>query len=407
MLRGNLVIVQSGGPTAVTNSSLCGIVQEALRHAEIEDIYGAVNGVLGILYENLIDLRREEPETIQKLRVTPSAALGSCRRGLNSEDFDRILALFKAHNIRYSFFIGGNGTMGFADKLSKLADKADFELGVMGIPKTIDNDIVLTDHTPGYPSVARWWAVATRDAGLDNEAIYQPDTVKVLETMGRDAGWITASTALLKEKEDDPPHLIYLPERTFDEDKFLGDVEQVYKKLRRVVIAVCEGLKDETEEYFFATKGPLYTDSFGRGQVGGVADYLCKLIAIKLKLKARCDRPGTIQRVSTTCVSKVDAEEACIVGRIAVREVILGATGYMVALRRQPGAEYRSMTCLVKLEDVAGKTKYVPENFINEEGNFVTEEFIKYAKPLIGEPLPEYARVRKFPLKRLLPPYDE
>jgi len=402
VLKANVLIAQSGGPTAVINNSICGVIQELVVHKKIKEIYGAINGILGILNEELIDLRKEEPSTIQGLRKTPSSALGSCRYKLSAKDYERIMKVFKAHSIRYFFYTGGNDSMDTAHKINEIAKQSRYELKVIGIPKTIDNDLVKTDHCPGYGSVARFNAIATRDAGRDTDAIYTSDTVKIIETMGRNTGWITASTALAKEEENDAPHLIYLPERPFITEKFLDDVESVYKKLGRVVIAICEGLKDENGEYIVASKSKIDKDNFGHAQLGGVADYLCKLIAKELKIKARFDKPGTIQRTSMMCASETDIEEAYMVGRDAVKTAIEGKSGYMVTLVREKGKKYRCSTGSVRLEEVANKVKRVPEKFINKEGNFVTKEFMEYVKPLIGGPLPEYVRLRKKPVKKLL-----
>lgn len=227
----NLLVAQSGGPTAVINSSLCGITEEALRYEKIKGIYGAVNGILGVLREELVDLRQEDLSSIRNLRRTPSAALGSCRYKLSERDFSRLLEVFTAHDIGYFLYAGGNDSMDTAHKVAKLAAEEKYELRVMGVPKTVDNDLQVTDHCPGYGSVARFNAIATRDSSLDTEAIYTSDTIKIIETMGRDTGWITASTALAKETEDSGPHLIYLPERPFIAEKFLNDVKEVYDKL--------------------------------------------------------------------------------------------------------------------------------------------------------------------------------
>ncbi len=229
-LRGTLVVGQSGGPTAVINASLAGVVQEALRHDVIEGVYGMVHGIEGLLREALVDLRRETAETIEGLKHTPSAALGSCRHRLSAADYAQALQVLRAHGIRYFMYIGGNDSADTAHRLAALAAQENYELRVIGVPKTVDNDLVETDHCPGHPSVARWLAVAVRDAGLDSAAIGVVDTVKVIETMGRDTGWITAATALAREREGDPPHLIYLPERPLQRERFLADVERVYQE---------------------------------------------------------------------------------------------------------------------------------------------------------------------------------
>jgi 6-phosphofructokinase 1 len=397
-LKGNLIVGQSGGPTAVINSSLCGVIQEALRHDEIQNIYGMVHGILGVLNEDLIDLRRQDPRVIDGLKRTPAAALGSCRYKLSEEDYGKILEVFKRYNIRYFIYIGGNDSMDTAHKVGELAKKEGYELRCMGVPKTVDNDLAGTDHCPGYGSVARWNAIATRDAGRDTEAIGVVDNVKIIETMGRNTGWITASTALARDSEDSAPHLIYLPERVFDREKFLADVDRVYSKLGYCLITVCEGLKDETGEYLVASGRAVDVDKFGHKQLGGVAAYLCDLIATELKIKARFDKPGTIQRSSTLLASRTDLEEAYMVGAKAVELAVGGISDKMVSLVRESDHPYRCTTSTVDLDYVANAEKKVPDEFINEEGNFVTEEYYKYARPLIGDPLPEYIRFERIPV---------
>ncbi len=400
----SLLVAQSGGPTAVINSSLCGIFAEAMRQKRIDGIYGAINGILGALSEELVDLRQEDPRSIQNLRNTPSAALGSCRYKLRDADFNRLMEVFAAYDIGYFLYAGGNDSMDTAHKVALLAAEKKYDLKVIGVPKTVDNDLTVTDHCPGYGSVARFNAIAARDSSLDTDAIYTTDTVKIIETMGRDTGWITASTALAKQVENGGPHLIYLPERPFNADKFLEDVSSVHKKLERVVVCVCEGLRDENGEFLTASTGALDMDAFGHKQLGGVGDYLVNLVATKLKIKARYDKPGTIQRVSMSCASEVDLQEAYRVGEDAVSKVIEGESDKMVTLERSNG-EYACETGLVGLEEVALKTKNVPYAFINKDSNFVTENFIEYARPLIGGRLQEYARLKKKILRKRLLPY--
>lgn len=394
-LNGTCILTQSGGPTAVINSSICGAAQEAFSHSEITGVYGAVNGILGVIGEDFIDLSKESPRTIELLRQTPSSALGSCRHKLNADDFDRIFRVFEAHNVRYFLVNGGNDSMDTADRVGRMAEERGYEMRVMGIPKTIDNDLGFTDHCPGYGSVSRWLAIAVRDAGKDTEAIYTSDTIKVIETMGRNAGWITASTALARQYEDEAPHLVYLPEHPFDEEQFLRDVEKVYSRLGRAVITVCEGLRNKDGEYLSASGSKLDTDGFGHKQLGGVADMLCRIIASNLKLKARFDKPGTIQRVSIVCASAVDLEEAYQAGRAAVRHAVEGVTGKMVTLVRESDKPYRCTTGLADLREVANAEHKVPQKYINREGNWVTEEFLDYVRPLIGGPLPEYAHLER------------
>lgn len=394
-LRGNLIVGQSGGPTAVINSSLAGVVLEALEHEAIEDIFGMVHGVEGLLQEQLIDLGGQSAATIAGLRGTPSAALGSGRYKLTDADYERLLGKLAAYNIRYFIYIGGNDSADSAARLGRLAAERGYDLRVMSVPKTVDNDLVETDHCPGYGSVARWLAIAVRDAGLDTEAIGVVDTVKVVETMGRNTGWITAATALARDHDDAAPHLIYLPERPLVRDRFLADVERVYRRLGHAVIAVCEGLRDERGEYVSASGRAVDVDRFGHKQLGGVAGVLCALVTEGLGLKARWDKPGTIQRVSMVAASPIDLEEAYEVGRAAVRHAVGGQDGTMVTLVRVSSDPYRWTTGLAPLERVANAERSVPDEFIGADGNDVTEAFLTYARPLIGGPLPPYVRLER------------
>ena len=386
---------------------MSGVVAEAKRHSQIQGIYGAVNGILGVLNEELVDLRQEDPITIEKLRRTPSAALGSSRYKLNENDYARVMEVLKAHKISYLVFAGGNDSMDTAHQVAGLASERGYDLKVMGIPKTIDNDLLGTDHCPGYGSVARFNSIAVRDAGLDNDAIYTSDSVKIVETMGRDSGWVVASTALGKTGEDSAPHLIYLPERPFVRSKFLDDVKAVHDRLKRAVVCVCEGLKDEKGEFVKASAKQIDMDRFGHAQLGGVGDYLVNLISSNLGIKARCDRPGTIQRVSITCVSEIDLDEAYLVGQVAISKAVEGESDKMVALLRKSSDPYKCETGLVGLSEVALKTRKVPDESIDKNSNYVTDAFLTYARPLIGGPLPEYASLRRRMVEKLLPDHSQ
>ncbi len=397
-LKGNAVVGQSGGPTAVINSSLAGVIEEALERPEIRGVFGGVHGVLGMLREDFIDLGRQGREVLRGLHTTPSAALGSCRHKVSADDCQRLAEVFKRYDVRYFFYIGGNDSADTSNRVSKAAREAGHDLAVVAVPKTIDNDLALTDHSPGYGSVARWVATAVRDAGLDTEAIGVVDTVKVIEVMGRNAGWITAATALARDHEDAAPHLVYLPERPFDVDRFLADVKAVYDRLGHVVVTVCEGLRDRSGQYVTASSRAIDTDRFGHRQLGGVGDFLCNLVAAELKLKARYDKPGTIQRVSAALASPVDLAEAYEVGRHAVRCAVAGITDKMVIIVRKPGPRYEAELGLADLDAVANAEKLVPDEFIAESGNDVTQAFIDYASPLIGGPLPPYVRLERIPV---------
>ena len=272
--KGNCLIAQSGGPTAVINASVAGAAEEAARHSQITGVYAALNGIRGVLLEEIFDLSQEPAGNISGLHRTPSAGLGSCRYKLKDlqtsrADYERILEVFEAHNIRYFFYAGGNDSMDTADKTAALAAETGYELVAMGIPKTIDNDLACTDHCPGYGSVAKYVATTAMEAGKDTEALYTTDTCTVLEVMGRNAGWIAAATGLASRGPEDAPHLIYLPEAVFSVEKFVDDVKAVHQRLGRVFIVVGEGLKDKDGNYVTSQVGDFSKDSFGHFQLGG------------------------------------------------------------------------------------------------------------------------------------------
>jgi 6-phosphofructokinase 1 len=382
-----MVIGQSGGPTAVINSSVWGAVQEAMRHEAIECIYGMRHGIQGFLQEDMIDLRRETLATLQGLSRTPSAALGSCRYKLTDTDYERVLAVCKAHNIRYFFYIGGGDTMHNTHEIGRLAAAEGYELRVMGIPKTIDNDLALTDHCPGFGSAARFAAVMFSEVVRDTMALRYTEVVKIVETMGRNSGWLTGASALA---DSYAPDLIYLPERPFSRDKFLADVETVYGRQGYVVIAACEGLRTLDGRLVAANQAALNVDAFGHPELGGLGQYLVDLVMGELHLKARLDKPGTMQRAAGLCISPVDAQEAAMAGAQAVRHAVEGGSGYMVTLVRESNQPYRCTTGLASLEEVANVEKILPDEFINETGNGVTAAFKAYTRPLLGGSLPDY-----------------
>lgn len=405
-LRGKLIVAQSGGPTPVFNNSACGMIQEALRHEDVfDEMYGAVNGVMGILHEQLIDLRKETPATIAGLRKTPATALGTCRRKLNEQDMERILAVFKAHNIRYFFYNGGNDSMDTANKISQMAAAANYEMRVIGIPKTVDNDLVETDHCPGFGSAARFMALATRDVGRDTEAGALTTTaVTIMEAMGRDVGWLTASSAIGRRDERDAPHLIYLPETPFTIEKFLNDVQRVYDRLGFVVVAASEGIRDSAGKLLLTSSS---VDAFGHTQLGGVGEFLANVVADKLKIKTRSNIAGTIQRAMISAASPSDLEEAYLVGKMGVKYALEGQTGMMVSLIRQSDAPYACVTGLAPLSKVANAVKAIPADDITPDGNDVNEKFLRYVTPLVGElGVSDYVRLEKHPVEKLLAPYQ-
>ncbi len=413
-LIGNVLVAQSGGPTSVINSSLAGVINEALNHECIEEIYGGVNGILGILQEDLIDLAEESQQSIRALRHTPGAALGTCRYKLRSQlDFERVLQVFEAHDIRYFFYIGGNDSQDTADKISNLARERNYPLRVIGIPKTIDNDLVSTDHCPGYGSVIKYISTTVREISQDSQAMGQHDLVQILEVMGRSAGWIAAGSALAKRRDhpNDPPHLVYLPEVAFSPEKLVEDVRRVLKKERYCFIVVGEGLVDGDGNYV-TTEGA--TDAFGHSQLGGVGDYLKSQIEQHLEVKVRTNKLGFAQRAAAHCSSLADNNEAYMAGEAAVRAAVDGQTDKMVTLLRGETDFYSCETGLTELGEIANGVKSLPNNWINEDGVSMNYQFFKYALPLIqGEVevpfengVPKFAELSFVRVNKTLDPYS-
>jgi 6-phosphofructokinase len=384
------------------NSSLVGILREAAEHDEIEGVYGALFGIQGLLDEALIDLEREAPATIKRLSHTPAAALGSCRYKLRAEDCERALEILQAHNVRYFFYIGGNDSAETAHRLAQLAQELGYELYVISLPKTIDNDLVETDHCLGYGSVARFVAMVTMDASRDTEAMRLLEPIKIIEVMGRDSGWVAAAAALAKRSEEDAPHLIYTPERPLVLEQFLEDVQGVYRRFGYVVAVMAEMVRKEDGTLLVIPNEGPEKDPFGHPRPSSPARFLCWLIRSELGLRARFDKPGTIQRTAMAYVSATDLEEADLAGRMAVKYALQGKSDCMVTLVREPGDSYRCFTGLAPLAKVANALKTLPNEHINPEGNFVTEAFLEYAQPLIGGPLATYTRLRQVPVERRL-----
>ena len=415
-LTGNVLVAQSGGPTAVINASLAGVIEEALNHGCIEEIYGGLNGILGILQERLIDLAEEPQQAIRGLRYTPASALGTCRYKLRKEvDFQRVIEVFKAHDIRYFFYIGGNDSQDTAQKISEHAAASGWEMRVIGIPKTVDNDLVVTDHTPGYGSVIKHVATTVREIACDAEAMGQHDLVYILEVMGRSAGWIAAGATLAKRRDhpNDPPHLIYLPEVAFETNKFLDDVAEVLKKEKYCLIVVGEGLVDSNGNYI--STSDTGQDSFGHSQLGGAGEYLKGLIDQHFSgIKTRSLRPGHSLRAAASNASKADNDEAYLVGKAAVEAALKGHTDKMVTLTRGDSDTYVCETGLADLGEIANGVKSLPSSWINEDGISLNYQFVKYAQPLIqGEVpiphengLPNFVRLGKVRVDRVLPPYE-
>ena len=403
-MKGNAIVAQSGGPTAVINASAAGAVHAAIAAPEITGVFAAHNGILGVLNDEIYDLGKEDPATLEELRWSPASALGSCRHKVRDEaEFAKIIDVFRKHNIRYFFYIGGNDSMDTADQVSKLAQRTGYEMRAVGIPKTIDNDLAETDHCPGYGSVIKYLATMTMEAGRDTEAMYTADTVNIIEAMGRNAGWIAAGASLARRNNEDAPHIILLPEVPFDRKAFAAKVKHYLNTIKRCVIVVSEGTKYPDGSFLSETKGAFSKDAFGHVQLGGAAQALQAIVQEDCNVKARIAMPSTIQRTGAHFASLTDNHEAYEAGCQAVKAALDGITDKMVTLVRRPGTPYQCDYGLADLSAVANGEKYFPKEWITDDGFFVTGDFFDYAGPLIqGETtppmqngLPRYVRTRK------------
>lgn len=404
------MFAQSGGPTSVINASAAGVFTEALASKNITAVYGAEHGIKGILDERFFDIGKEDPKELELLKVTPSSALGSVRYKLKDytvdpTDYNRLLEVFKKYNIRYFFYNGGNDSMDTCNKISKFMANSGYDCNVMGVPKTIDNDLYGTDHCPGYASAAKYIATTCMEVALDSH-VYNTGLVCVMEIMGRNAGWLTAAAAL-SNVQGQGVDLIYLPEVPFDMDKFVADVKAVCdKNNNKCFVAVSEGIKFADGRYvgeFTASS----TDLFGHAQLGGVGGLLANVINQKLGVKTRGIELNLMQRCAAHCASQTDVDETFEAGRRAVRAAVDGITDYMVAYERKPGDKYAIEYKLVPLEKCANTEKTVPLEWITNNGTNVSKEFIDYALPLIqGESrtpcvngLPRFAKLKKVLVK--------
>jgi len=395
---GNLIIGQSGGATAVINASLVGAVNAAFGDQRIDGIYGMLNGIQGLLKEDIIDLRQQPSALWPQLLHTPSAALGSCRYKLQEHDLEHIIEILRNHNIRYMLYIGGNDSADTAHRLTQAARQLNYELFIISIPKTIDNDLPLTDHCPGYGSAARFLAQATQDSTMNTLSIPWHYPVKIIETMGRDAGWLTASAALGKRDEDDAPHILLIPEQPFVEDRFLTQVESVYKRLGYVIIVAAETIRDPQGQALGAV-GQAGVDAFQHPLLSGAAQYLVELVKRKLNLRARFDKPGDLQRMAATSISFTDRDEAYLVGEMGVQALLAGESDKMVTLIRHDDPGYHCITGLAELAQVANVQRLLPDTYLNKDKTMVTQAFFDYALPLIGEPLIHYPHLEMTRIK--------
>lgn len=402
MASGKILVAQGGGPTAVINQSLVGVALEARRFAQIGHIYGALHGVRGIIDENFVDLTQETSHNLELVANTPSSALGSTRDKPDAAYCHEIFKVLQAHKIGHFFYIGGNDSSDTVRIVSEEAQAANYDLRCIHIPKTIDNDLVGNDHTPGFPSAARFVAQAFAGANLDNAAL---PGVYVGVVMGRHAGFLTAASALGKKFPDDGPHLIYLPERIFDLAQFLADVKTTYERYGRCVIAVSEGIHDARGTPIAALLAKeMEHDAHGNVQLSGngaLADLLCEEIKAKLKIKrVRGDTYGYLQRSFIGCVSDVDQREAREVGEKAVQFAMWGGKDGSVAIKRTGfySVDYE----LLPLSEVAGKTRTMDDEFIAASGTDVTDAFRMYLRPLLGSGMPDAFRLRHNPVARVL-----
>lgn len=376
------MIIHGGGPTAVLNASLYGAVAEAKKYADVKQIYGARNGTGGLLREELIPLQGLPEDRLCLLLQTPGSAIGTSRDPLNGLDYQRMAHILQKHNITHVLFNGGNGTMDACGKLHQFCVRNGLDIRVMGIPKTMDNDIAVTDHSPGFGSAARYISQSVREVCADVRSL--PIHVVIIEASGRNAGWIAAASALADQGDGLGPDLIYLPEHPFCEDQYLFDIQCLLRKKKGIVVVASEGLKNE--------KGlPVVEPVFQTGRsvyFGDVSAHLAQLVIRKLGYKARDEKPGLLGRASMEYLSETDRDEAILTGRTACKAVLEGESGKMVALRRLSDDPYRVETFLADIGDVMLHERVLPEHFINADGNGVSEAFLRWCRPLIGSPFP-------------------
>lgn len=393
-MKGNMLIAQSGGPSMVINRSLVGAILEAKsQKVSIEKIYGALHGVQGIMQGKLVDLGRETASTLKAVAASPCSALGSVRKKPKPEECVTILQIMKNHNIRFFFYIGGNDSAETASIIDEESRKSGYELCCYHIPKTIDNDLRENDHTPGYGSAAKFVACAMLGLNADNSSL---PGVHISVIMGRHAGFLTAASALARQSEDDGPHLLYFPERPFDMDAFIADVENVYKRFGRCMVAVSEGIVDN-DGTPIATKFTKEVDAHGNVQLSGtgaLGDLLAAQIREKTGIsRVRADTFGYLQRSFPGIVSEVDAVEAEKVARVAVKTAVKKYGSASIAIKREGGKKYRVVYESVPLSAVAKETRHMPDEFIAQSANNITPAFLDYVKPLVGK-LPVMGRLK-------------
>jgi len=401
-LVGKVVVAQGGGPTAVINQSLVGVVLESRKFPQVTSVYGATNGVRGIINEDFVDLTQETTHNLEQVGITPSSALFSTRDKPDKKYCQEIFRVLKAHDVRYFFYIGGNDSADTVHIVNEQAEQANYEFRAIHIPKTIDNDLTMNDHTPGYGSAARFVAQAFIGANLDNRAL---PGVYIAIVMGRHAGFLTAASSIARKYPDDGPHLVYLPERPFDMDKFLVDVKLAYDRFGRCVVAASEGIQDaQGTPILMKSMEALEKDAHGNVQLSGtgaLGDLLAETVRKKLNIKrVRADTFGYLQRSFFGCVSDVDQHEAREVGEKAAQYAIWHNMDGSITIQRT--GDYSVDYRLVPLQELAGKTRHMPDEFINAAGNNVSDAFRYYCRPLLGSGLQSAQRLRAPRVSKIL-----
>lgn len=385
----NAIVGQSGGPTCAINATLAGVIDSLLKSKKIDKVYGMVNGIDGILNENLKELNKifSDKNNLSVLKLTPSSYLGSCRVKLPEVSVDesiykKIFSTLKKYNIEYFFYIGGNDSMDTVMKLNSYAKKNNYKLSVIGVPKTIDNDLWGTDHCPGFGSAAKY--VATSVAEIARDAYcYDIESVTIVEIMGRNAGWLTAASSLARCNNQTAPDLIYLPEHPFEIENFYKDIEEKFKKKKNLIIAVSEGIKDAKGTYIAASDQIFKNDKFGHAKLGGAAKVLENAVKIKFGCKCRSVELNVLQRCASHFSSKTDIAESFKIGKTAVSYAFKNVSGEMMIFKRDDSNEYKISISSMDINLIANKEKQMPKNFISSKGNDVTKAFINYARPLI------------------------
>lgn len=394
-LKGALLFAQSGGPTSVINASACGVFEEAFRHGEITQVLGAAHGVVGILNDELYDMGKEDPAEIHRLLGTPSSALGSCRYKLkdyrdDETDYLRILEVFKKHNVKYFFYNGGNDSMDTCNKIGEFVNAHGYECNVVGVPKTIDNDLYGIDHCPGYASAAKYIATTCMEIDLDAR-VFDKGMITVIEIMGRHAGWLTAASAVATYAGHGPD-LIYVPETDFDLDKFTADVKSVFEKNGKCIVAVSEGIHDKDGKFIAEyAAADAKKDAFGHVQLGGTASFLVSYLGNHINTKYRAIEFSLMQRCAAHIASKVDVKEAYAEGCAAVKAAVEGKSNIMVGVVRKHTEKYETTIEEFPLSACANTEKKLPAEYINADGNMIEKSFLDYILPLIeGEHAPEF-----------------